>query len=323
MADTIPRSLPPSMPDIPSAETSHRTRREFRKYWFYYLCYIAVLCAIAWWMPYTRLPWPGVAVAIIAVLAAVMSVHPDMHPRHKVIYFSLMAALLLTEFRAMRKDREDVEQKALADRAAQDAAFAQVLNRENEQFGATKRGFSDTAQNLNGVLQTTQGVANLAKDNLQQVTGGNTYAYVVPENFFGPNRLFVEILTVGHYNLTGVKVVIAAVTVGSNCPLDESVNDPGCELHTTGSLAEPIDVGTIKGNSSRTLPAVGSMTTDANFGAHYVARIYAQNGITLENIELRKSDRGPGAAYRAVVFWGDEKKERKVKDTGWVEPMRR
>lgn len=39
-----------------------------------------------------------------------MSVHPEMQPHHKFIYFVLMASLLIIEFRAMRKDRDDAQQ---------------------------------------------------------------------------------------------------------------------------------------------------------------------------------------------------------------------
>lgn len=85
-------------------------RHEWKKYLLYYLCYLAILGWLAWWIPYRHLPWPGVAVAIIAMLAALMSIHADIHPRHKFIYFALMAALLTTEFRAMRKDRTDTQQ---------------------------------------------------------------------------------------------------------------------------------------------------------------------------------------------------------------------
>jgi len=86
-------------------------RREWNAYRFYYLCHFATLIALGWWLSYKQhLPWTGVAIAILAVLAVLMSVHPDIRPRHKFIYFALMAALLITEFRAMRKDREEVQE---------------------------------------------------------------------------------------------------------------------------------------------------------------------------------------------------------------------
>jgi hypothetical protein len=177
MAD-IPSDLPPFPPD-PSAPPAPITepgvppilllwqslRREGEKHWFYYLCHVGVLCAFIYWLPYSRLPWPGVAVAIIAVLAALMSVHGDIHPRHKFIYFALMAALLVTEFRAMRKDREVNEAvqkewnrqeddrlvdllagerantKALLDQENQ--SFEGVLTQSQTDFNTTMRKFSD------------------------------------------------------------------------------------------------------------------------------------------------------------------------------------
>jgi hypothetical protein len=57
--------------------------------------------AVVWWTPYKHLPWTGTGVALIALLAALMSVHEGLQSRHKVVYFTLMALLLLVEFRAM------------------------------------------------------------------------------------------------------------------------------------------------------------------------------------------------------------------------------
>src|ERR1700733_5031349 len=83
-------------------------RLECRHHLFYFVCQFITLGALAyWWLTSKHLPPPGVAVAIIAVLAAILSFHGGIRPRHKLTYFVLMAALLITEFRSIRKDREE------------------------------------------------------------------------------------------------------------------------------------------------------------------------------------------------------------------------
>ena len=59
---------------------------------------------------------PGFAVAVIAVLAAAMSVHPDMQPWQKFVWLLFIGAFLITELRAIRQDRITADLKALQDR---------------------------------------------------------------------------------------------------------------------------------------------------------------------------------------------------------------
>ncbi|WP_158788606.1 hypothetical protein [Granulicella sp. L46] len=105
-------------------------RREIKTYWPYFLCQLSILGSILWWVPYKRLPWAGVAIAVLAVLAALMSVHQNIRPRHKFIYFCLMAGLLLTEFRAMRRDREEARTSQTQLNTEQNRRVSQLIKQE-------------------------------------------------------------------------------------------------------------------------------------------------------------------------------------------------
>jgi len=66
----------------------------------------AIPMAILWWR---HLPPPGYAVAVIAILAALMSIHGDIKPWQKAAWMLLMGAFLIIEFDAIAKDRQDNE----------------------------------------------------------------------------------------------------------------------------------------------------------------------------------------------------------------------
>ena len=151
------------MPDESIAGMGKGVRWAFREYalvllgclqkWVYLLCQIATGCALIWWIPYKHLPWTGVGVAIIALLAAVMSVHPHIRPHHKLIYFSLMAFLLITEFRAMRKDRDEARQTQNQFESKENARLARLLKAEGEN---TKNLLNQENANLSDFLKQDQ-----------------------------------------------------------------------------------------------------------------------------------------------------------------------
>lgn len=130
---------------------------EWRHQWGHPLIQGGFLLLVFLWRRYAHLPWSGVSVALIAVLAAVMSIYPDMRPRYKFVYLFLMAALLVTEFRAMRKDR--IEESQL-----QDERLMAMLNGEQQatktmldgEKQGTKRIIEEENQKFDAVLKQDQ-----------------------------------------------------------------------------------------------------------------------------------------------------------------------
>lgn len=86
------------------------------------LCFIPIL----WWVPYSHLPPPGWAVALIAVAAAAMSVHDEMKGWQKAIWLIVIGAFLVMEIRAIKKDR----------------------NEQKETFGGIARHLRDSVEEL-------------------------------------------------------------------------------------------------------------------------------------------------------------------------------
>ena len=107
------------------------------------------VCIWRWW-PTERLPNPGYAVAIVAGVAAAMSIHADMRGWQKSLWMVLIGFLLVIELRSISNDRAEANTKATHDRKLQDDAFRIVLDKEDAVFSETLRGFREESDRMIG-----------------------------------------------------------------------------------------------------------------------------------------------------------------------------
>jgi hypothetical protein len=107
------------------------------------------------------LPNPGWAVAILAGVAAAMSIHGNMRGWQKAIWMILIGLLLVVELRSISKDRSDSDTRALGDRRAQDLAFKSVRDVQDADFKATADG-------LKTAISGIQSTLNMANTTLRQ-----------------------------------------------------------------------------------------------------------------------------------------------------------
>ena len=160
--------------------------RRGKKHWPYILLQIAALITFLCWIEWNRIPSPGVAVAIVAGLTAVMSVHPDLRPWQKFIYLVLIGAFLFTEFRAIRKDRYENQQEQHALLEKQQRGFETIIDETQQNFEATnhqaQEDFSATAEGLKSAyLQSQRGfnatMGGISKS-IDTFTGGTSYLWL-------------------------------------------------------------------------------------------------------------------------------------------------
>jgi len=173
-------------------------RTHLRHHWFFDSVQCAAIPLIIWW--WYNSPSPGFAIGVLAVIAAVMSVHTDMRGWQRVTWILLIGAFLAIEFRAITKDRVDA---ALAD--------AQKRVAENSQFLTIVRELSDSIQQNQEQFQATMSGLNTTVDrvgdSIKTQTGGDSFAYVTftPE----PNQQFmIAITSHGKYPLHEVRVTM-------------------------------------------------------------------------------------------------------------------
>jgi hypothetical protein len=282
-----------------------------------------------------HVPAPGYAVGALAVVAGIMSMR-DIKILGKIIWAVLLVCLLITEFRAIDKDRADNEQKQKEFFEIQKKGFSEIATQVSQNFAATTKGLTTAINQSNGLLRTTQGVADLARRNLEIVTGGNSFGYVIPRYSRGfadiipqtelPQALPIVLMNGGTEHLSGVTVSIYRFVVKR--PIEGS--SKSLEALTVPIL-QPTIMGTLPPKGRLTLLSQLDPNPDANGEpASYIINVSAQNGSAGEVLDIRKSKDGKDWEYKLRVwrnvvgprekgdFHGPDGWQRMVKTTDWI-----
>lgn len=246
----------------------------------------------------------GYFIGILAFLGVVV---PWLRPPEKLgrtekaIWTLAFLALLVLELRSISFDQQETAQMQ-----------AQVQCEELQHF-------QGVAQQIGGVLQTTQEVSKLAKENLESITGGNSFAYLIPSTTILPGHqnaldFSTDIQNDGNQILSNVSVSLARVFR----------EGPGGSIFgTTTDLASmsPVTIGSLAPHELRMIPNIFiEPRTFVNGQGHYIATIYAQNGWITEQVYLRPAKSGVGWAYRLSVSRISKGKEITLKSVNWTEP---
>jgi hypothetical protein len=224
-----------------------------------------LLTAVFWWR---HLPPPGYAVALLALAAAALSVHEGTSAWQKALWMLTIGAMLPIEFRAINKDR-----------AAQDAAHQQQrveqLNEFNRITSALQMSMDINQQQFANAIGRTDLVLN-------GLTGGDSYAVIVPAIRPGLKEIPLVIENRGTYILTGVSVTVYAVGVWIGMTHDSIMQ----------SVANRVGVGTLHPGerlvlNARLIPEQ-MMQVDEN-GQHF-GRVFiyvaGQNFTTVEYLDI-------------------------------------
>jgi hypothetical protein len=243
-----------------------------------------------------NLPLPGYSVAVIAGVAALMSIQGDMKGWQKAIWMLIIGAFLVVELRAINKDRVDAQKQANLDRATQDHSFAGILAEQNRQFKERKDGFSGTYERVTGVLATTQKVSTLAQDTLSNITGGESFGYAIPGTANGSPIVMI----LHNDGMQPLTVHIRALYIpGPGCDLWGEITS--CMEKQADLFPTPIDMATVAAKSAMRIPPLFNTRMDPDGTAQYRLEIRAQNGIAVEDIWFRPSNSKSGIAYRMDV----------------------
>jgi hypothetical protein len=205
------------------------------KHWFYLLCQLVAIYVVCLWIPYNHLPQTGSAVAIIAVLAALMSVHPNLRPGQKVLYLLLIAALLLIEFRAMYKDRADNEAKVMEERVKQQTEFGKIRSIQDDDFNKIAEGlkkaiddseksisqnreqFNATMNHAEAEDRSLQRTLSAAQNAAENSPGGDSYLMAL----LNPVNQTVQVFKEGSAPLYAVNAVIHEFELPKGFPENE------------------------------------------------------------------------------------------------------
>jgi hypothetical protein len=230
---------------------------------------------------------PGVSIGLLAGAAGIMSVRPKMHPAEKFAWVAVLVAFTILEVLAIKVS----DQRNEDTRKAQNAAFGVIAEGLRTSIAASKGQYDSTIGHVDGVLKTTQSVASLAKSSLENITGGDSYAYMYPDFIEGQNdSLDWKIHNFGQNPLSGVTVKIRPIKGGSLLPFGRNDNS----IVQFGP-SDVMDIGTLPPDIGQ---SISRLFRPASLS--YQIFIQAQNGITDELLFLRPSKNS--YAYKLEVW---------------------
>jgi len=123
-----------------------------------------------WWL--FHIPSPGKAIGALAVVAGIMSVR-EMKVLGKISWVFLLVCMLVTEFKAINKDREENEVKQAAFFKEQKDGFQNVTDQ-------AKRHFGETTGELKAAIQALNETLGIATGTFQQT---QPHAAILPTTF--------------------------------------------------------------------------------------------------------------------------------------------
>jgi hypothetical protein len=113
---------------------------------------------------------PGIAVTVLGLVAAFMAVRAEhMGNLEKVGWILVACALCYAEIQAINHDREENDRQQISLQAQENAKFANVLDQNQKEFDRTMKGM--------------RGLGELSREAINEVTGGDSFAYVAPTDF--------------------------------------------------------------------------------------------------------------------------------------------
>jgi hypothetical protein len=169
----------------------------------------ATLVAIWLWTK-PKPPPPGSAIGVLGVVAAIMTFSKPTSIQRGLVMI-LAVGLYFLEMDLISKDRISQQRSAQAQTnqiiAANNLQTKGILDENQRALSATMSQFG--AISSDAKLLQRSAISNLiiSRDNFLNLTGGNSFAYVVPQNF-RQKSIPLVLWNAGDYTLTGVTVRI-------------------------------------------------------------------------------------------------------------------
>ena len=258
---------------------------------------------------------PGWSIGMLALVAGIMSLRPEMHIFEKVSWIVLLIIFAILEVNAI--NRSDNDNKDVRDK--QNQSFQAIVNELKNSTATSQNNYTNTIGHVDEVLQQTKEISDQTRKNLLAITGGNSYAYITPQSYEGTYDYALGLNNGGSEILTGISVTISKIITKDCVPFP--FGKPLCIMDS--GLMHPVTVPSLAGHAFYEMPI--TMPTQLDGSDMFFVLIQAQNGNAEELIRFRKSKNGKGLAYRFEVRTGvkypsiSSGKIRKQSD--WQEPL--
>jgi hypothetical protein len=243
------------------------------------------------------IPVPGVSVAVLGVAAAMMSLRPKATGVEKATWMLILAAFLVIEVLAIRKDRAESYRAQVEALREEREHFAEVGNGIKSVVTQAQNQFQSTMQQSARVIGLQSQSLDSLSNNLGTLTGGQSYAYLR----YVPGQQFLFFVHAGRYPLYGVSARIVALDKSGN-------NVPGSLLGTTIAIGDMIQH---HGNSFSVPLDIESSGEEFNTNIFFTAR----NGDWVELLREKRINNEWVQALRVSGRFTSINKERVLCET--------
>jgi hypothetical protein len=211
-----------------------------------------------------------------------MSIRPEMHLPEKLCWSVILGVFLVAEIHSIHADRTASSKQYIEDRRVQNEAFGSVLQAEKAAIVTTLKGFNEQQDANRHLLESTKAISTLTEHSLDNITGGDSYAVVMPLLSTGGDTIPLLIENRGDKILNGTTVTL----------YDQGIWIRGTQDSILKSVNERVTVGTLHPGErlaiDRTLLFPPNfVNTDGNMATKFIY-ISAQNFTVQEFLWLRK-----------------------------------
>jgi hypothetical protein len=217
-------------------------------------------------------------------------------PPREGFWSVVLFALLCSELYSINQEQKEHRREQEIVLCEQNNRFGQIAQKLENDIRENREHFDKTMEAEKFNLEQEKVVAVLAKSSLENITGGESFAFARPVLTTTNNsNLVVE--NAGDQVLTGLHIVIERIMNG--CSIE-----PGAkciQLFDDGSM-HPIELGTLAPHRTTSLSRLIPFDSIGNGTGHYNVRIYAQNGQAVEELWFRRSSVHFGFAYKFKVM---------------------
>jgi hypothetical protein len=253
------------------------------------ICMVASIVVTAYW--FVDIPEAGKAVALLGAVAVFLALRgeiKEIHGSEKIIWTLVVFALLWTELRAINKDHGINAEKEAVARTEQLTNFRAIADGINTTIKQSQQQFDASMAKTSQLLDTTQKVSNLAKENLVNITGEGSHPCIVPQSHAVTHDGAVPLVVWnrGASPLTGVEIRL----------LSQAEFLDGESIFHKPS----VKIDTLRPDWPKPLPESIVPSRDNDGVAHYTAEIWTQNGYYTQVINFR---RGKYQLPWAYQYW--------------------
>ncbi len=246
--------------------------------------------------------WHPPVGAFIAVLALLGVIVPwlyrepkDMKAPEKALWTFVMLLLFGLELRTLYLDRDQHDREQEAANCEELQNFKAIAESLGSSVARSKEQYDSTITQVKGVLKSAKDISELSKKNLEDITGGKSFAIVYPSPTSQENDSVT--LNVHNYGAQGLLGLVVTVYFLPDGPL------PADRRYGELEALQATTIGSVAPDEGRRVPGAAFTPSLSRDGiAHYHAYINAQNSGVEEAIDFKRSESGRGWAWQLSAW---------------------